>query len=127
MIVPKRIRDLVIEILIAITLVVGLIAYVWTRPPGTELDWPRIALILNTAVVFGFVISWFRSDWGNLVFWTVLMVLLVVHLVIFSVTLRQIETLPTIYYALIDAAEWMVIVPLMRSVTAWKRERDLRR
>ncbi len=116
----KRIRDLAIEILIAIALVVGLIAYVSSHP-GTELDWRRIALILNTAVVFGFVISWFRNFWGRLVFWTVLMVLLLIHLAIFSLALRRMEALPTIYYTFIDAAEWVVIVPLMRRVISWNR------
>jgi hypothetical protein len=117
----KRIRDLAIEILIATVLVLGLITYVSTRPPGTELDWTWIALILNTVVVFGFVISWFRKVWGKLVFWTVLMVLLVVHLAILSTAMRRMETFPTIFYTFIDAAEWVLIVPLMKRVISWNR------
>jgi hypothetical protein len=117
----KRIRDLAVETAIAVAVVVGLIAYVSTRPPNTELDWKWIALILNTVVVFGFVISWFRDVWGKLVFWTNLIVLLVVHFVIFSIAMRRIEAFPTIYYTFIDVAEWVVIVPLMRKVISWNR------
>jgi hypothetical protein len=104
---------------IAIALVVGLIAYVWTRPAGTELDWKRIGLFVNTLVVFGFLISWLRESWGKLVFWAALIVLLVVHLGIYSYVLRHIDILPGAYYTVLDMAEWVLLVPLMRRIASW--------
>jgi hypothetical protein len=119
MTVLTRIRDLALETAIAVILVGGFVAYLWTHP-GAELDWKRLALLFNTAMVFGFVIWWFRDAWAGLVFWTAVLVLLVIHLTVYSYALRRIDTLPLTYYAFFNAAEWAVIVPLMRRLTSGK-------
>jgi hypothetical protein len=56
----KRVRDIFLEIVIAVALVIWGIIYVASHPRGT-LNWGRIAMAGNTLVVFGFLISWFSS------------------------------------------------------------------
>jgi hypothetical protein len=124
MTVLKRTRDLAIELGIAIVLVGGFTAYLFTRPPGTDIDGKQIALLLNTATVFGFVIWWFRHAWARLVFWAVVLVLLVAHLAVYSFALRRIDALPLVYHAFFNVAEWAVIVPLMNRLASWKPSRS---
>jgi hypothetical protein len=123
MAVLKRIRDLALEVAIAITLVGGSTAYVWTHPRGTGFDWKWIALIANTATVLGFVVWWFRDAWATLVFWTGVFVLMVGHLAIYSFVLRHIDSLPLSFYPLLNVAEWTLIVPMMKWLTAWNAKR----
>jgi hypothetical protein len=120
----KRIRDLAVEAAIAIALVGGFTAYLWTHPRGTDFDWKWIALMGNTATVFGFVIWWFRDAWATLVFWAGVLVLMVGHLAIYSFALRRIDNLPLAYYSLFNVAEWALVVPTMRWLTRWDSKRS---
>lgn len=115
----KRIRDLALEVAIAITIVGGFTAYLWTHPRSADLDWKWIALFCDTATVFGFVIWWFRDTWAKLVFWAGLLVLIVAHLAIYSFALRPIDSLPLVYYSFLSVAEWALVVPIMKWLTQW--------
>jgi len=119
----KRIRDLALEAAIAVTLVGGFTAFLWTHQRGAEFDWKWIALIANTGTVFGFVIWWFRDAWATLVFWAGVLVLMVGHLAIYSFALRRIDSLPLAYYSLLNVAEWAVVVPILRWLTRWDAKR----
>ena len=123
MVALKRIRDLALEVAIAITIVGGFTAYLWTHPRGAGLDWKWIALIGNTATVFGFVIWWFRDAWSTLVFWAGVLVLMAAHLAFFAFVLRRIDSLPLAYYSLFNVAEWVLVVPIMRWLTRWDAKR----
>jgi len=119
----KRVRDLALEVAIAVTIVGGFTAYLWTHPRGAEFDWKWIALIGNTATVFGFVIWWFRDAWATFAFWGGVLVLIVGHLAIYSFALRRIDSLPLAYYSLFNLAEWALVVPTMRWLTRWDAKR----
>ena len=115
----KRIRDLALEVAIAITIVGGFTAYVWTHHSSGDSAWKWIALVCNTATVFGFVIWWFRDAWARLVFWAGVLVLIIVHLAMYSFALRRIDSLPLVYYSFLSVAEWALVVPIMKWLTQW--------
>src|SRR6267143_57017 len=94
----KRVRDLLIEALIGIILGTAFVAYLFTLPKGATLDWRRIALVLNTVTVFGFLISWFRHAWKRLAFWMTLMVFLLGHTATYTFILGRVENWPLAYY-----------------------------
>jgi hypothetical protein len=92
----KRMRDLAIETLIATLLVSAYVAYFFMRPrDDSSADWQRITEVVNTMIVFGFVILWSRHAWRTFLFWTVVTILLVGH----------VQHVPTGYYVLLNAIE----------------------
>lgn len=102
----KRIRDIILEALIAILLVSAFAVYVIkTHDPTKVRDWTPIIQLGNTALVFGFLIQWFRYAWRKSTFWAFLTVLLLVHIAVYTLLLGQIHQLPLVYYALLDACE----------------------
>jgi hypothetical protein len=101
----SRIRDLAIETLLAAGLVTGFVAYLFMSHSGRQRDWTSLVQIGNTAIVFGFIISWFRHAWKRLSFWTVVGALLLVHAAAYILALRRIEHLGLVYYALFDGLE----------------------
>lgn len=111
----KRIRDLIVEVLIAIVLVTGLIAYK-VQHPNTEINWTRIALILNTAIVFGYLIAWFRDAWTRILFWAWLIAALLAHVAVYVLVLDRIGNFPLVYYAFLNAGELIVVTLFLRKM-----------
>ena len=102
----KRIRDIILEALIAILLVTAFAVYVIKTHDATKVrDWTPVIQLGNTALVFGFLIQWFRYAWRKSTFWAVLSVLLLVHIAVYMLLLARIHQLPLVYYALLDACE----------------------
>ncbi len=93
-----------VEIVIAVALVTGGIAYLASHPKG-GLNWGYITLAGNTAVVFGLPISWFRQAWIGLVFWAVLAVSLLGHVAVYVFVLVRIHDFPTAYYIILNSME----------------------
>ena len=117
----KRARDLLVEILIGIILVTAFVAYLFTLPKGITLNWRHIALALNTLVVFGFLISWFRDVWKCLAFWATITALLLVHTAIYLFVLGRIEGWPLAYYVVLNPIELAIFAPILRKTTRDKR------
>ena len=111
----KRVRDIFLEVVIAVALVTGGIIYVASHSRGS-LNWGRIALAGNTVVVFGFLISWFRKEWKRLVFWTALVVLLLSHTAIYVLVLSRVHDFPLAYYAVLNSMELVLFTVILRKV-----------
>lgn len=102
----KRIRDIVLEALIAVLFVTAFAVYVIKTHDATKLrDWTPVIQGGNTVLVFGFLIRWFRYAWRRSAFWAVLTVLLLVHIAVYMLLLRRIPQFPLIYYAIQDVCE----------------------
>jgi hypothetical protein len=100
----KRIRDLAIETLIAIILVSAYVAYLFLRPKESSLDWQLISQAVNTAIVFGFVIAWFRHAWKSFLFWAVVAIFLLGHAA-YKLLAGHSQHWPLAYYVLLNAIE----------------------
>jgi hypothetical protein len=111
----KRVRDIFLEIVIAVALVIWGIIYVASHPRGT-LNWGRIAMAGNTLVVFGFLISWFRQEWKRLVFWTALVVLLLGHTAIYILVLSRVHDFPLAYYVVFNSMEMVLFTGILRKL-----------
>ena len=111
----KRVRDLFLEIVIAVALVTWGIIYVASHPRGS-LNWGHIAMAGNTVVVFGFLISWFRQAWKRLVFWTALVVLLLGHTAIYILVVSRFYDFPLAYYVLINSLEMALFTVILRKL-----------
>lgn len=115
----KRIRDIALETLIAILLVTSFAVYVIkTHDPNKTRNWTPLIQVGNTALVFGFLIQWFRHCWKRSKFWSVLCVLLVGHIALYILLLGRIQQFPLIYYALLDAFELGVFERILVSLTS---------
>jgi hypothetical protein len=109
----KRIRDLFIEIAIAVVIVTALVTFKFEHP-NTNLHWNVIALVANTAIVFGYLITWFRDVWRKPQFWAWLLALLSGHLIVYAVVLSRIPEFPLVYYAIANVGELALLAPLLR-------------
>jgi hypothetical protein len=100
----RRIRDIVLEALIAVLLVIAFVVYVIrTHDPTKIRNFTPVIQLGNTALVFGFLIQWFRYAWNRSTFWAALSVLLLVHTAVYVLLLARIHQFPLVYYALLDA------------------------
>ena len=122
----KRIRDIAIETLVAVALVAAFVVYEIKTHSGTSRDWTPIVQIGNTALVFGYVISWFRFAWRRTVFWVVIGTLLFGHAAVYVFILGRIEHLPLAYYALLDAIEFALFGRILGNLTAKEYDRTVR-
>jgi hypothetical protein len=101
----KRIRDLIIETLIAVILVTAFVVYLFMVPKGSRPNWGWAALAVNTIIVFGFLISSFRHAWMTAQYWVVLGMLLLCHSAAYTYALHRVGHLPLIFYVLMNSAE----------------------
>jgi F0F1-type ATP synthase assembly protein I len=114
----KRIKDIAIETLIAVVLVGAFVAYLLASPTkGRNLDWRLISNFVNTLVVFGFLISWFRHAWRNVSFWAMLTVLLIGHIAAYAFALGRVQHLPLVFYAVLNVIELTVFTRILRMVS----------
>jgi hypothetical protein len=109
----KRIRNLSIEVAIAIVLVGSLVVFRF-RHPETDLNWSKVALFGNTAIVFGYLVAWFRDVWRRPIFWAYVSAALIVHLAGYLVILNRIPQFPFVYYVLLNAGEIALLVLFLR-------------
>lgn len=109
-------RSLVIEIGVAVILVTAFVAYLFALPKGTTLNWQRIALVLNTLVVFGFLLSWFRDALKLLSFWATLSILLLAHMAAYLFFLGHTEGWPLAYYVVLNPIELTIFTPIMNKI-----------
>jgi hypothetical protein len=109
----NRVSDLFIEIAIAVALVTALVAFRFQHP-SSDLHWNMIALVGNTALVFGYLITWFRDAWPKPLFWAWLLALLSGHLVVYALVLSRLPDFPLVYYVIANAGELALLAPFLR-------------
>lgn len=118
--IGKRIRDLALEIVIAVAFVCAVITCAVMRPNDniaeTHTHFHEFALVVNTLLVFGILIKWFRDAWRRRVFWVALAAMMLLHVVACLLMLDRLAELPFIYYALIDVGEWGVLDQVLRRI-----------
>lgn len=108
-----RIRDLLLETLLAAVLVGAFVAFLFAHPKGVIWDWRRITQTLNTIVVFGFLISWFRNLWGSALFWASLAALFVGHIGIYALIFNHAQRLPLAVYGVLNLIELTFFAALL--------------
>jgi hypothetical protein len=114
----KRVREIVIETLIGVVLVSAFVAYLFVSPTkGQNINWRLVAIIVNTLIVFGFLVSWFRHTWRNAFFWAAFTILLLGHLAIYAIILGRIQHLPFVYYAVLNVIELAVFTRILRRLS----------
>jgi hypothetical protein len=118
----KRIKAFVMETLVAVILVTAFVAYLFTLPKGTTLNWQRIALVLNTLVVFGFLLSWFRDALKLLSFWAAFSILLLSHMTAYLFFLGHTEGWPLAYYVMLNPIELAIFTPILRKIVRGRPE-----
>jgi hypothetical protein len=92
-------------------------------PQTTDsLNWGFIALAVNTLVVFGFLISWFRQGWKRLVFWAALVVLLLGHTAAYIFVLSRIREFPIAYYVLLNSMELALFTTILSKLLTGNRD-----
>ncbi len=112
----RRIGDLFIEIVAAVVLVTLYVVYLFHRPAGASLPWGWITLVINTLIVFGFLVAWFRRSWRNYLFWATVVLLLLCHLLVLSFFAGP-HFLPTGFYAfLINPIELLVFAKILKRI-----------
>jgi uncharacterized membrane protein YhhN len=101
----RRVRDIALEVLIAMILVGAFVAYILSAPKGSKVDFRPIGVLVNAIVVFGFLISWFRWTRRNVRFWAILTIFLLAHIVVYIILFRHVQELPTSNYAIFSLLE----------------------
>src|SRR6185437_4800664 len=111
---PKRLRDLLIETAVAIALVASLVVFRFQHP-RTPINWNAVALLVNTAIVFGSLIAWFRYAWRRSRCWMWLGGLLAGHLVVYLFILAHLQQFPLVFYAIASFGELAILGPFLRN------------
>jgi hypothetical protein len=114
----KRIRDLVIETLIAVILVTAYVVYLFKVPKGSRLNWGWAPLAVNTLIVFGFLISWFRYAWKTTRYWAILGMLLLCHCAAYIFALQRVGRFPLIFYVVVNSAELVLFSRILWKFSA---------
>ncbi len=93
----SRLRDLLVYLVIALVIGLGIVWYAYSGPPRDSNVIARWGgLIVNTAILFGYMINDSRRSWHAPTFWVLAVSMLIVHLAAFS-------------FILVRAEEWKVI------------------
>jgi len=110
----KRIRDLAVEVLVALAVVCLIIFGAYRSPQDSRLAMRWVGLAAWTAVAFGYPLVRFRSHWRYLFFWLSCAVLLAIHLAAYAVIFRRmVVDMGSLLIFLITMAEIQVIVALL--------------
>ena len=112
----NRIRDLAIETLIAIGLVSGFVIYLFLRPRGQALNLRPLVVVTNTAIVFGYLLSWFRYAWKSSRFWAGIAALLLCHLGVCAFIFYRPQLPPLVFFAFLDVAELVAFSQLLNRI-----------
>jgi hypothetical protein len=113
----RRLLNLLIYITIGLAVSSGIIWYAYqTDPvPGNQeiLRWGGLAA--NTALLFGFVISRAKPFWHAWAFWSSVVGVLVVHILLFTILLTQAEHWSASWFLFMYPIE----VPLIAILSDW--------
>jgi hypothetical protein len=123
----KRIRNIAIETSIAVVLVTAFVVYLFKSHSGGNRNWTPIVQIGNTAIVFGFLIPWFRHAWGRAIFWAALGALLMGHAAMYVFVIGPIRRLPLASYALLNVIELVIFTVILGKLIGRAGEQPLTR
>ena len=92
-----------------------LLTFVEVQYPS-NLDWKWIAFALNTLVLCGYIVHWFRGAWRLPKFWLTLFLLLLLHSVGLVAALRAMDHFPLIWYAVLVPLELQASITVFGSL-----------
>ena len=107
-------RDIGLYLVIGGAVGAGALLYVVYLPRELAPDFKWLGLIVNTPVTFGLPLWGLRSYRRVPQFWLALVLLLVIHLVVYSVMLRKVEHFGLLWYSVLNPFEWAVIIPVLQ-------------
>ncbi len=88
----RRIRDLSLYVLIAVPLAIGIVWYAYKSDgTGNEAISRWAGLIVNTAILYGYVLKESRPFWHAWGFWLALIGVLGLHTLVFILILQHVE------------------------------------
>ena len=106
----KRLRDLLLETIVAVAIVVALVVY------SRKINFKWLAFFANTAVIFGYAVRILQPLWKKTKFWAVLAALLLLHLAIGGYAISRVEEIALIWYVpLIPAEIFLICVVVQRT------------
>jgi hypothetical protein len=121
----RRTRDLIIETLVAVILVTAFVVYLFIVPKENRPNSAWVALTINTAIVFGFLISWFRYAWSSPRYWTMLGALLFCHSAIYIFALHRAGQLPLLFYVASNSAELVLFSRILWRFSGVQQSEEL--
>ena len=111
-----RIRDLALYLLIAVAVALGIIWFAY-RSTGTGDEsisrWG--GLIVNTAILYGYVLKEGRPFWHAWAFWLAFVAVLGLHLAVFIVILQRVEHWSVLWFLFMYPIE----IPALAIVCDW--------
>lgn len=113
----SRIRGLVLEVVIAATLVVALVVWGFSVPIGTPFPARWIGLIASTSITFGYALRWCRPYWHRARFWFAFTALLVLHTGIFVAVLLNVEEWRLVWFPFAELPAFFAICLLLNAVS----------
>ena len=117
----KRIRDLAVEVSIALAIVCAIVFVASRRTSDSRIAFRWVALAVWTAVAFGYPLIRFRPYWRRSLFWLPCAILLAIHLAAYILLFQRIVVdMASVLIFLITMAEIQVIVAVLkRTARLW--------
>jgi len=113
----KRIRDLVIELLIAVSVVCLIIFSASRRPGDSRVAFRWVGLAAWTGVAFAYPMMKFRPYWRKAPFWLTSAVLLAIHLAAYVLVFqRMVVDMGSLLIFVVTMAEIQAIVAALKLV-----------
>jgi hypothetical protein len=103
----------------------GFVAYLFSTTKGHDVSLFPLIVMVNTAIVFGYLLSWFRPSVKRLRFWATVGVFLLLDLVAYYFLLYRAVRIPLVVFALIDLGELTVFSQLLRKVLSGRKPGDM--
>jgi hypothetical protein len=114
--IPKRIRDLALYLLIATAISIGIVWFAYKSDgTGTESISRWGGLILNTAILYGYVLKESRPFWHAWGFWLTFISVLSLHLLVFIVILQHVEHWSVLWFFFMYPVE----IPALAIISDW--------
>lgn len=113
---PDRIRDLVLYLLIAAAIALGIVWFAYRSNGTGEESLSRWGgLILNTAILYGYVLKESRPFWHAWGFWLALIGMLSLHTLVFVAILQHVEHWSVLWFLLMYPIE----IPGLAIICDW--------
>lgn len=112
----RRLRDLSLEILIAVAIVACALLWANSVPPHAAFPTKWVGLIVFTAVAFGDTLQSCKRHWRLARFWLAFTTLLLLHSVIFALVLLRAEHWRLIWFVPVGAVEFPLLHYVLHAV-----------
>jgi len=113
---PRRIRDLALYLLIAVAVALGIVWFAYRSDGGQHESISRWGgLIVNTAILYGYVLKESRPFWHAWAFWLPWIAVLGLHMGAFIIILKHVEHWSVLWFLFMYPIE----IPGLAIVCDW--------